>query len=88
MKINSPNTEHYEKLIGVISKSLHIDQMQVKPNTNLSYDLGISSMQLTELVCDIEDEFHCTLSDESLTSIQTVQDLANCVASQQNKHSK
>ncbi|KTD30799.1 Acyl carrier protein [Legionella moravica] len=87
MKSNSSNTEIYEKLIGVISKSLHIDQMQVKPNTNLNYDLGVSSMQLTELVCDIEDEFHCTLSDESLASIQTVQDLANSIISgQKNTH--
>lgn len=45
--------------------------------TNLKTDLGFDSLDLTELVMIIEDEYNLEFSDDEAYGIVTVQDLLN-----------
>ncbi|MBC7541158.1 MAG: acyl carrier protein [Candidatus Sericytochromatia bacterium] len=54
--------------------------LDVRPTDRLIEDLGLDSLTLTTLAVALEDRFEVILSDEAATRIQTVGELAACVA--------
>ena len=52
----------------------------IKPGDRLVDDLGLDSLTLTTLAVELEDRFQIILSDEEALRIQTVGELARCVA--------
>ena len=56
----------------------------VQPGDRLVHDLGLDSMTLLTLAVALEDRFQIVLSDEEATRIETVGELARCVASRAN----
>lgn len=47
----------------------------VTPQSNLVTDFGLSSLDLAEMVCDIEDEFDLEIPEKDLVRIKTLQDI-------------
>lgn len=47
----------------------------VTPQSNLVTDFGLSSLDLAEIVCDIEDEFDLEIPEKDLVRIKTIQDI-------------
>ncbi|MGI6773099.1 MAG: acyl carrier protein [Clostridiales bacterium] len=47
----------------------------VTPQSNLVTDFGLSSLDLAEIVCDIEDEFDLEIPEKDLVRIKTLQDI-------------
>jgi acyl carrier protein len=52
----------------------------IQPDDRLVDDLGLDSLTLTTLAVELEDRFQIILSDEQAMRIQTVGELARCVA--------
>jgi acyl carrier protein len=50
------------------------------PSDRLVEDLGLDSVTLVELAVELEDTFHVLLSDEAAAGLETVGQLAECVA--------
>lgn len=69
-----------EKLIKTISKTLNLPEEKVTLNANFSDDLGLDSLDVAELVIEIEDEFSVDFKDSELEEINTVQDIVSLVA--------
>ena len=69
----------YERLKKIIVKLLRVKEEEITPSTNLADDLGADSLDLIQLIMDIEDEFSNTslkvdIPDEDAEEILIVQD--------------
>jgi acyl carrier protein len=53
----------------------------LQPDSKLTDDLGLDSIELVELVIDLENRFHIEIPDQRVDSLRTVQDVVQCVES-------
>jgi acyl carrier protein len=63
-----------EKVQKIIVDQLGVDAANVKPEKSFVEDLGADSLDLTELIMAIEEEFDIEIADEDAQKIQKVQD--------------
>ena len=59
-------------------------QRSISPTTNMVADLQLDSFQVMEFMLEVEDHFDVAIDLESLSNMQTIQDLADVVAAQLN----
>jgi len=71
-----------EKLMNMIKDVCDTD-IEITRDTNLTFDLGLKSIDLLELVTDVEDEFGIEVTDEAVESIRTVGELLDYIESRQ-----
>jgi len=69
----------YDDLITMVSKLITLSPTDITPESDIIFDLGLDSLQLYELVIDLEDGYDIRLPDEDLEKIHTVQDIADLV---------
>ena len=62
-----------EKLISIVAEQLHVDEADVKPETNFKNDLNADSLDLFEMIMALEDEYDVEIPTEDLESLTTVQ---------------
>lgn len=72
-----------ESIINIIVEQLDVDKEKVVPEASFVEDLGADSLDLTELIMAMEEEFGIEISDEDAQKILKVQDAIDYV----NKHS-
>ena len=63
-----------ERVTKVIVDRLGVDESEVKPEASFREDLGADSLDVVELVMELEDEFDMEISDEDAEKIATVGD--------------
>ena len=73
--------EIQSKLIDVISKHIQIDSSTVTPDQNLKYDLGLDSLDVAEMVYEIEETFGITIPDDSAEKIEKISDTVDYIYS-------
>jgi acyl carrier protein len=66
-------------IIGVIVNQLKVSRDMVTPGARIVDDLGADSLDMVELVMELEKTFHIRISNEEMEKIRTVQDVYNCV---------
>lgn len=57
------------------------DDIEVKEDSDLINDLGLSSLDLIAIIGEIEDHFNITIEDDDISSIRTAKDIADYVES-------
>lgn len=62
----------YQSVRNLIAKSLGVDVAEVTDNANIQSDLGADSLDIVELVMDIEGETDINIPDEQTTELTTV----------------
>ena len=72
----------YEKLVAYTAKSLEIDASQISPDSTFE-SLGIDSLDVVEMVMDLESELGVELEMED-QNITTFQQLADFIDSKVN----
>ena len=70
-----------ERVTKVIVDRLGVDESEVKPEASFRDDLGADSLDVVELVMELEDEFDMEISDEDAEKIATVGDAINYIDS-------
>ena len=70
-----------ERVTKVIVDRLGVDESEVKPEASFREDLGADSLDVVELVMELEDEFDMEISDEDAEKIATVGDAINYIES-------
>ena len=70
-----------EKLIEMINNASG-GTVEITRDTNLTFDLGLKSIDLLELVTGVEDTFGIEVSDEAVESVRTVGELNDYIESQ------
>ncbi|WP_461833301.1 acyl carrier protein [Desulfothermus sp.] len=74
-------SELLEKIKKIVSEQLDVDPEQVVPEASFVDDLGADSLDLTELIMAMEDEFDMEIDDEEAQKLRTVQDVINYIES-------
>lgn len=63
-----------ERVTKVVVDRLGVDESEVKVEASFREDLGADSLDVVELVMELEDEFDMEISDEDAEKIATVGD--------------
>ena len=66
-------TDMLEKLIEIVAERLHVEETEVKPETDFKEDLRADSLDLFELVMALEEEYDVEIPTEDLEKLTTVQ---------------
>jgi acyl carrier protein len=63
-----------EKVIGIIVEQLGVTREECVPEAAFIEDLGADSLDLVELIMEMEENFGITIADNELEKIRTIQD--------------
>lgn len=64
-----------DDVIGVVSRTLKdVDESKVNMDTSFEQDLGADSLDLVELIMELEENYDFTIPDEDAQKISTVGD--------------
>lgn len=66
-----------EKLISIVAEQLHVEEADVKPETDFKNDLSADSLDLFELIMALEEEYDVEIPTEDLENLTTVQAVIN-----------
>ncbi len=70
-----------EKIKEIVSEQLDVSQEEITPEASFVDDLGADSLDLTELIMAMEDEFDLEIDDEEAQKLRTVQDAIKYIES-------
>ena len=72
-----------EQIIEIISRQLSRETDEITPETNIMEDLGADSLDIVELLMEVEENFGVTVPDEDVPTLKTVKDIVDYVESRQ-----
>lgn len=72
-----------ERVTKVIVDRLGVEESEVKPEASFTGDLGADSLDVVELVMELEDEFDMEISDEDAEGMATVGDAVTYIEKNQ-----
>ncbi|AEO99313.1 MULTISPECIES: acyl carrier protein [Heyndrickxia] len=72
-----------ERVTKIIVDRLGVEESKVTLEAKFKEDLGADSLDVVELVMELEDEFGMEISDEDAEKIVTVGDAVNYIQNQQ-----
>jgi acyl carrier protein len=64
-----------EKVRNLIIEQLNVTREQCVPEASFINDLGADSLDLMELIMEMEEQFGVSISDEELQKIRTIQNV-------------
>ena len=72
-----------QRITAIIVEKLGINEADITPEALFTNDLGADSLDIVELIMDLEKEFDLTIPDEDAEKIATVGDAIRYVESKQ-----
>ena len=73
-----------EKLQNIIREAAEKDDLIVTEDTILLSDLGLNSLELIQMVCDVEEMFGIEISDRVLNTLKTIKDIISYIEERRN----
>lgn len=64
-----------EKVISIIVEQLDVTKEECVPEASFIDDLGADSLDLVELIMEMEETFDIQIADNELEKIRTIQDV-------------
>ncbi len=72
-------SELEEKVIQLVMEQLDVTREQCKLEASFIDDLGADSLDLVELIMEMEEKFGVEIADEELEKIRTIQDVVDFI---------
>lgn len=73
--------EKQERIIEIIAEFLGMDKSEITMESNLRDDLKADSLDFTEIVMELEDEFDFEADEAKLMEMKTIKDVVEYVES-------
>ncbi|NGP44158.1 acyl carrier protein [Bacillaceae bacterium SIJ1] len=73
----------FNRISKIVVDRLGVDEATIKPEASFKDDLGADSLDVVELVMELEDAFDMEISDEDAEKIATVGDAVTYIESHQ-----
>ena len=67
------------EVIEFIRKYNNLGDALIEPDMKLVFDLGLESYSIIEMCCELEEHFSIVISEDDITTIETVEDIAKYV---------
>jgi acyl carrier protein len=64
---------------SLVAATLGVDEAMIHPDTTLTGDLGVDSLEFVSLILAIEDRFQVDIHDEEAAEILTIEQLVDYV---------
>lgn len=75
----------YEKIVSMICEQFGMEPEELSETSSFTEDLGIDSVDVVELVVELENEFKMAeIPEEDLKKMRTIGDLADYVSAHAN----
>ncbi len=71
-----------EKIKSILSKNTGINVSEITESSNLKSDLGLTSYDLAELACIVEDAFDIEIPNRAISTLKTVGDVISFIEQQ------
>lgn len=69
----------FDKVKQIIAEQLSVDEDSITMETDLIDDLKADSLDVVELVMEIEQQFNIEIPDEILKEVKTIKDIVNFI---------
>lgn len=69
----------YKKIVDILSNFVEVDGDAIKEDSTLRNDLGLSSLDVVNIVVAFEDEFDIEIPDRDIVNLVTVGDISNYI---------
>lgn len=70
-----------EKIIAIVSEFTDVPAEQIKPDSQIVSDLGLTSLDIMDMVNAFEDEYDLEISDQEIKSMKSIADIQNYIES-------
>ena len=79
MDLQEKKRQDKEKVYDILADKLRVDRSMIKDDSNLRDDLGGDSLDVIEIVMEIEKEFNMIIEDSLYGKVLTVGDVVKLV---------
>ena len=69
----------FEKVKAVIAEQTGIDESEIKLESTFTEDLNIDSLDMVELVLELEEEYGIEIDEDDADKIKTIGDVVNYI---------
>ena len=67
------------RVIEILALNFELDPEEITLDSVLTEDFNIDSLDIVELIMNLENEFNIEITDDSLPSVHTVQDIVQYI---------
>ena len=69
----------FEKLKKIISEQLYVDESKITMDSDIVEDFEADSIEMVDIVMDIEDEFDVEIPDDAMETMHRIGDVVEYI---------